>query len=54
VAQRKEIKEGQQVLILTDNGWRLGTVQVVHRDRHGPIGVVVDGKRYGVSQFKRS
>lgn len=53
MAQRKEIKEGQTVLILTEDGWRSGKVQVVYRDRHGPIGVMVDGKRYGVSQFKK-
>lgn len=52
MAQRKEIREGQNILILTGDGWKTGKVQTVYRDKHGPIAVMVDGVRYGVSAFK--
>lgn len=48
-----EIKEGDSVLIMTSDGWKIGVAQVVYRDKHGPIGVVVGGKRYNVGDFKR-
>ena len=53
MAARVDIKEGSTVLVLTKDGWKQGKATVVYRDRHGPIGVVVDGKRYGVSQFAK-
>jgi hypothetical protein len=49
----REIKEGDTVLIMTSDGWKTGVAQVVYRDKHGPIGVVVDGKRYSVGDFKK-
>jgi hypothetical protein len=53
MSARPDIKQGSVVLVLTSDGWRSGKVQVVYRDKHGPIAVVVDGKRYNVSQFKK-
>lgn len=49
----KEITEGDTVLVLTNDGWERGVAQVVYRDKHGPIGVVVNGKRYSVGSFKK-
>ena len=49
----REIREGDTVLILADDGWKRGRVQVVYRDKHGPIAVVVNGKRYGVGKFSK-
>lgn len=53
MAARPDIKEGSTVLVLTEDGWKRGVATVVYRDRHGPIAVVVDGKRYGVSKFAK-
>ena len=49
----REIQEGDVVLIMTEDGWKRGTAQAVLRDKHGPIAVVVDGKRYGVGKFSK-
>lgn len=53
MAARPDIKEGSVVLVLTDDGWKSGRAQVVYRDKHGPIAVMVNGKRYSVSEFKK-
>lgn len=49
----RDIKDGDTVLILTEDGWKRGKAQVVYRDKHGPIAVMVDGKRYGVGKFSK-
>lgn len=49
----REIHEGDTVLILTEDGWKSGKAQAVLRDKHGPIAVVVGGKRYGVGKFSK-
>jgi hypothetical protein len=49
----REIKEGDTILVLTDNGWTRAVVQVVYRDRYGPTAVMCGGKRYEVAQFKK-
>jgi hypothetical protein len=53
MAARVNIEDGSTVLVLTKDGWKRGTATVVYRDRHGPIAVLVNGKRYGVSQFAK-